>query len=418
MEQTSEARERMTASQGITRELESSWRSSSFNGVILKNEKMILDVFVSAPIMIDQMLYALWLDGFSAKDAATRMKSVLGSFSMDFSMLPDIVLQDTQDQYRNFTLLEFSLQNPHHFARQSLIQLDPSTFVSLVEKYYDVNLDVMRELAGKKLRSKLRGTIYDLCAQLKISPTACRRQFDNLKRIYGFLMERKREGRLRNISESLQQNFMLSKDLCDKYTRYFFLYYHRIETTDKRLRSLSAQDFEYFAQCLMSQWTDDAVHLDLDNKFKDDVRDLRAYLLSDRLILESYRNLVIDQLLRLGVDDKIAHHFTSKFNGLAKALLNIGAGISKSSEFEDILEDMEEKVADVFIKLNMSQSEVDLVFKSLVQAFDPLLNTLSITRHRDRFAKSWHRFLEGIRLCVIHMHLVFGPPRGGLATSK
>lgn len=49
----------------VARELEQSWRHSSFSGVVLKNEKMKLDVFVCSPVLIDHTVFALWLEGYS-----------------------------------------------------------------------------------------------------------------------------------------------------------------------------------------------------------------------------------------------------------------------------------------------------------------------------------------------------------------
>lgn len=114
----------------------------------------------------------------------------------------------------------------------------------------------------------------------------------------------------------------------------------------------------------------------------------------------------MDQMKHITIDEKILTNFSYKFHVIVKTLLHIGVGISKSSEFEDILEDLEEKLADTFFKLQLSESHVDSFFNALVKMFDPLLNTLSITRHRTRFSKTWHRFIEGIRQCVIHMYLV------------
>lgn len=43
-------------------------------------------------------------------------------------------------------------------------------------RYYEVNLEVMRELAGKKLKNKLRSTLYDICEKTGIGSTSCKRQ--------------------------------------------------------------------------------------------------------------------------------------------------------------------------------------------------------------------------------------------------
>ncbi len=192
-----------------------------------------------------------------------------------------------------------------------------------------------------------------------------------------------------------------------KYSRYLFLCYHKIETTDKRLKFLAASDFEYFASVLMEQWTDDdKQQLELDRKFKEDVRDCRTHLLSDKIILETYKTLVLEEMKQLpGMNEKKLANVSSKFVVIVKALLNIGAGISKSKEFEQIFEDLEEKVADTCFRIGLSYEEVDDFFKFLVQTFNKLLDTLSVVRHRQRFAKTWFRYLEGIRLCLKHMHL-------------
>jgi hypothetical protein len=162
----------------------------------------------------------------------------------------------------------------------------------------------------------------------------------------------------------------------------------------------------------MTQWTDDDWHLDLDPKFKEDIRDCRAYLLSDKVILDTYKNFVLEQMKQTDLEEKILTNFGYKFHVFVKTLLHIGAGISKSHEFEDILEDLEEKLADICIKVGLHQKAADNFFRFLVQMFDPLLNTLSITRHRQRFSKTWAKFIEGVRLCVLHMHAVRHPMEG------
>lgn len=130
----------------------------------------------------------------------------------------------------------------------------------------------------------------------------------------------------------------------------------------------------------------------------------------------------MDQMKQISIDEKILTNFSYKFHVIVKALLHIGVGISKSSEFEDILEDLEEKLSDIFFKLQLTESQVDSFFQALVHGFDPLLNTLSITRHRQRFSRTWNRFIEGIRQCVIHMYLVMEhealKAKGQLTNSK
>lgn len=68
-----------------------------------------------------------------AKDAALKRK-MNSSIPAEFAMFPDIILQDTRDQYRNFYLFESHLQNPSEFHKQTLVQIEPQFFISMVEK--------------------------------------------------------------------------------------------------------------------------------------------------------------------------------------------------------------------------------------------------------------------------------------------
>jgi hypothetical protein len=157
----------------------------------------------------------------------------------------------------------------------------------------------------------------------------------------------------------------------------------------------------------MNQWTDDKQQLDLDRKFKEDVRDCRTHLLSDKVIVDTYKTLVLEKMKQTDImNEKTLVNFASKFQVIVKALLNIGAGISKSKEFEEIFEDLEEKVADTCFRIGLSSEEVNYFFTSLVETFDKLLDTLTVIRHRQRFTKTWFRYLEGIRLCLLHMYQV------------
>lgn len=155
----------------------------------------------------------------------------------------------------------------------------------------------------------------------------------------------------------------------------------------------------------MNQWTNDKQQLDLDKKFKDDIRDCRTHLLSDKIILDTYKSLVLDKMKNNdSMNEKKLNNFGSKFQSIVKALLNIGGGISKSKEFEEIFEDLEEKVADTLYSIGLSKQEVDEFYTLMIQTFEPLLDTLTFTRHRQRFTKTWFRYLEGIRLCLLHMY--------------
>jgi hypothetical protein len=157
----------------------------------------------------------------------------------------------------------------------------------------------------------------------------------------------------------------------------------------------------------MDEWTAANRSLDLDPVLKEDIRDCRTLLLSDKAILNTYKNLVMEWMkAHSEMAEKNLLNFSYKFHVTIKALLKIGAGISKSKEFEDIFDDLADKLADTCLRANLTLKDVDDFFHALNQTFDALLETMNFTRHRHRFSKTWFRYLEGIRKCLLHIIII------------
>lgn len=189
-----------------------------------------------------------------------------------------------------------------------------------------------------------------------------------------------------------------------RYSRFIFLSFHKIDTSDKRLaKNLTADNLEFFAGVLMVHWTThETFHLDLDKKFTEDVRDFKSFLGGEKSILETYKKLVIEKLSS-SMEEKTLSNLSGKIIGIIKALLKIGSGISKSKEFEDILDDLMDKVVDTCNRIPLTLKELNDFFSALVNTFDRLMEKVD-TRHRQRFTESWFKFLEGIRQCVTLMY--------------
>eukprot|EP01119_Soliformovum_irregulare_P019309 TRINITY_DN6085_c0_g1_i3.p1 TRINITY_DN6085_c0_g1~~TRINITY_DN6085_c0_g1_i3.p1 ORF type:complete len:452 (-),score=97.47 TRINITY_DN6085_c0_g1_i3:98-1423(-) len=388
----------------VTQGLEHNWRSSSFSNVVLKKEKVTLDVFITDPILVDFSVFNLWIEGHTAKEASLRRKALSSGTPFDGQLFPELIGRDTIDQFRNFDLLEPILENPESFHNESLIQIELHVFRKMVNEYYSLNEDFLRELAGKKLRPRLKSNLDDISEKLKMPLRRCIRQFDNLKRIYSIVMDKKREAKLTTpVTEYLNQKYWISKDLSMKYCKYIFLSYHQIQTTDKRLNKfLTAGDLEFFAGVLMDQWTTDCYYLDLNKVFTEDIRDCKSYLLGDKVNIEKYRSLVIQKMAADSeVEEKKLGNLSHKFSDIMKTILKMGAGISKSKEFEDILDDLVKKVAEACYRQNFNSREVTCFFKSLIACFNPMMTSLQYTRHSDRLANNWFKFIEGIRQCVL-----------------
>ncbi len=101
----------------------------------------------------------------------------------DVDLDETIVRNDILDNFYMFNKLEYYLQAPLRLKEQLLFQFDPTMpdlMYRLIEKFYEYNPVVMREL----LNCNKRKDLDDICEKLNIKNVkSCRRQFDNLKRI-------------------------------------------------------------------------------------------------------------------------------------------------------------------------------------------------------------------------------------------
>jgi len=263
-----------------------------------------------------------------------------------------------------------------------------------VSSYYEVDDIIMRELVGRKLTNGLRKDLEELKA---VRVKTCLRQFDNLRRIYKAVIANLRTP----ACDLIQKNFCLSKELASKYMRMVFMCWHRFDTTKKRLHFFSFSDFDKAAQVLMSHWLDPYMPncIEIDVKLKDDVRDLKAYLFSSKAIPDKYRKFVKSRFQNSTppMSKERLHQLDGKYKSILKAIVNIGANVSDSKEFKDILEDLVEKVADPCNKIDMTPLEVDYLFIYMEEVFETNILEVLALRHASRFALNWRRYLEGLR---------------------
>jgi hypothetical protein len=96
-----------------------------------------------------------------------------------------LVLSETAEQYRLCAMIRPCLDEPAAFASQAqwLAMLETERR-ALVDAYYTFDARVMRELVGQRPTSKLRRQLEAQADRLNVTVPSCRRQFDNLQRLY------------------------------------------------------------------------------------------------------------------------------------------------------------------------------------------------------------------------------------------
>jgi len=224
----------------------------------------------------------MWLKGDSAQEAAAVVQR-----SSNNKEQSGLWVNYARSQYRTFELLEPFLQHPTGIreedntivdllANQEVVPLPAHVQSTVIEMYYEFDDAVLRELLGKKLSSRLRKDLEDIAAETGVPLASCRRQFDNMKRVYKITEEL-----MGDIVSNIQQHVLVSNGLASKYARVIFISKNRLEISahKKRLTNLSFQDIEYCAGAFMQFWcTEDQGEptADMDPAFLRDIADLKS----------------------------------------------------------------------------------------------------------------------------------------------
>ncbi|KAG1685110.1 Acidic fibroblast growth factor intracellular-binding protein [Nymphon striatum] len=291
-----------------------------------------VDVFVGSNSIIDFDIYQIWLDGHSANDAVQILIQRGIDQQCSFHITSDMIMSDVQDHYVMFQLLEKYLQNPTKFGEQWTFQLDDSAQKMLIRKYYEFKDEVVREILGKKLSSRNRKDLDEVSEKTNVTLKSCRRQFDNIKRVFKAVEEI--PGCL---MQNIQQTFLLPDNLGREYSALVFIANQRFETNKKKLHYVTFKDFLNCANLIIKKCDMD---VDIDRVFLRDLREMKSLL--DRENIEEYKNLVF-QDLQDKVSTKIMSDIDTNFKNISRTFVNIAYGLNHSKEVRDIFIDLVDK---------------------------------------------------------------------------
>eukprot|EP00735_Rhodelphis_limneticus_P004256 TRINITY_DN15827_c0_g1::TRINITY_DN15827_c0_g1_i1::g.22587::m.22587 TRINITY_DN15827_c0_g1::TRINITY_DN15827_c0_g1_i1::g.22587 ORF type:complete len:374 (-),score=27.45,sp/Q9JI19/FIBP_MOUSE/32.69/2e-56,FIBP/PF05427.6/1.9e-73 TRINITY_DN15827_c0_g1_i1:119-1240(-) len=355
-------------------------------------------VFVGEPILFDVECYNCWLAGLPVQAAASqRMKTIpdLRQFLIDkesetYHSALQMVQDDTLDHYRTYDQLEHYLSEPRLFLSQTVFDLPLQVRRIIIERFYGFEDRLMKEFLAKKLSSKVRKELEDIGDKHGVRLQSCKRQFENARRIVKYLKDIDFQPLLKTI-ESI---FCISPELCARYARITFLWFHRFEIQRKKVQFLEYSDLDHFAATMMVNWTDGA-SVELDPIFLDDTHSIKG-LLSERDLVDSYRTLVRQ---RFTLESDRSQRLDNKFSSILRVLLNLSADLSKAKELKDFTVDIVEKIGEKFVSLPFRKDEVAQFFKALYEAFTELEPPAL-----KRYQNSWLRFLNGVLACLLPIY--------------
>lgn len=364
-----------------------------------------IDVFFMDPTFIDLQVYCLWLEGLSENEAAQRREC--DEIFKNFGASHAIILSDTYDQFRLFFMLERFLQSPPMLTKQMLLQISPDVQDMLIEKYYQFDKVVVRELLGKKLTGRLRKDLDDISEKTNIPLKSCRRQFDNMKNVLRTIEETEGEG----LADTVKKVFLLPDPLARQYACISFMAINKIETGKKRLSYLTFDDLVFCAEQMLDHWTVGSVEgssaadvgdtgAEFDRVFLQELRDLKVFV-NDREIVEEHRSLVCSDIAKR-FTKKLAKSVESNFKSLCRALLNIAAGLIHSKEVKDVLSDFVEKFIEPCKQLEWDSKETEMFLTSLVDTCSKLdsLHRSSL----ERLIPVYSRYMTVSQKCIVRMY--------------
>lgn len=364
-----------------------------------------VDVFVGNTTVIDPEIYQLWVDGNSAHEAADvlQKRGILQQWGANM----DLLMSDVLDHYRTFHMLEKTLHTPLKLTATGewTFQIDGDTQQLLIEKYYQLDDVVVREVLGKKLSSRHRKDLDEVSEKTAISLRSCRRQFDNVKRIHKLVEELPG-----HIVNNIQHNFLLSTELSRKYAAVVFIAVNRFETTKRKLQYLNFSDFYHCAHQMIEHWSSTSCHatsmrnqseteteietdLDVDRGFLHDLREVRILLDKEKEL----KHLVCSQL-KGRLTDKIYSDMESSFKTHSRSLVLLAGNLNRSRELRSLFVDLVERCVEPLRQARWTSRDLRLFLDYYTPAGVQLFKSDSAT------ALVWERYMKVISSCLVKIY--------------
>lgn len=361
---------------------------------------------VCSPPDVDIDLFTCWSEGKSAQEALMTYKGgggINGGFVLEFDHSngltslesSDMLKFHIADQYRLFDILEHYLRNPILLSDQTLCIIPPSLRTVLIDKYWDLDATLAREILNKKL-SKNRNHLEDASEATGLKLRKVTRQFDNISRIFNVYDEDPEDY---NLYSFIRTQYLLGHNQAVQYTNIVFLLYSKFNLTAKRrLQRASCDTLSYcvplilafltldsatFYQLVQNDLAQDALLLENDRhcwnlvwrlypmvqpaepdkQMLINLRDLRTAMTTELLDagIKAVKNKLGAALVRRIDSGFSLGGSNSRLRTIIKSLFLLGANLSQSREYRDLFEDILTKLAEPMEEVGLSAPEMGAV---------------------------------------------------------
>ncbi|ENN72315.1 hypothetical protein YQE_11058, partial [Dendroctonus ponderosae] len=354
-----------------------------------------VDVFISNYTLVDPEIFQLWIEGHTATEAVAILdKKGLGKQT---GASLELIASDVLDHYRTYSLLEKLLINPNKLQEQLAFQIEPRTRQMLIEKYYEFDDDVVRELLGKKLSSKNRKDLDEVSEKTGKPLKSCRRQFDNIKRVYKMVEEIPG-----SIMENIKSSFYVSDDLARKYASIVFLAAIRFETSKKKLNTMTFPAWKRCCEAIMAQWTykltgPEYYDTEMDKEFLLELRELKVLL--DR---EKEHKQLVCITLKPMLLQKSYLELDANFRKYTGAIITLAATLHRSRDMKNLFVEFS-LILDLFRTGNWTSHDLQQFFN----AYSSCAGELDVLRNDSGLKSCWEKFMSVVGVCMVVM---YSPP--------
>ncbi|KAL1502653.1 hypothetical protein ABEB36_007767 [Hypothenemus hampei] len=351
-----------------------------------------VDVFISNYTLVDPEIYQLWIEGHTASEAVAILdKKGLGKQT---GASLELIASDVLDHYRTYSLLEKLLINPNKLQEQLAFQIEPKTRQLLIEKYYEFDDVVVRELLGKKLSSKNRKDLDEVAEKTGKPLKSCRRQFDNIKRVYKMVEEIPG-----SIVENIKNLFYLSDELAKEYASIVFLASIRFETSKKKLNSMTFTAWKRCCEVIMAHWTykltiPECNDTEMDKEFLLELRELKILL--DR---EKEHKQLVCITLKPKLLQKSYTELDTNFRKYTGAIITLASTLHRSRDMRNLFVDFSQ-ILDLFKTGNWTAHDLQQFFN----AYSSCALELDCIRNDQGLKLSWEKYMKVVGVCMVIMY--------------
>lgn len=340
------------------------------------------------PMVIQADLFGEWLRGHGDGDALEAFAA-----RRNLERCPELQAL-VQSQFRAFELLEQHLQRPRFFIDQCLFPLPLEIKRTLLEHYYSFDQAIARELLDKKMSSRGRRDLDEICAQTGQPLASIRRQFESIKRV-----QRRVEELPGDLHSNIQRKFLLSKSLSAQYATLALLNKHRIEIGRRKVALSTPAVFEC-AEALFFNLTLPAKTSEFDYLLAREIRELRTAGFGGSV--EDLIDALVEGLFAVAGDNtdlvdcilaRLEPHDYRLLHRLVDSTLQLGSGLSQAKEVRDLVIDMHDTFARPLLAAGFQRPEIETLFEALARI-------LQVHPTHDDTA-AWRRLVASIKISVL-----------------